>query len=218
MGLDHLNANGIPGRGITAAIAAGCLVAFIGFGFSAAFGIFLRPMSEELGWPRETFSLSLGLQALFWGFIQPFAGMIADRYGTGRVLAFGAVVSAFGFCLRGTFVDPAVFVATGVVVGVGTGACSFPVVIVALGKIVEERRRSFILGLGTAAGIGRHVRRCTGRDCPDRCRRMAECDSGGRGELPRDPASAVLHCSGLAPVGTSRQRWWIHAGHRNSLF
>ncbi|MCY3701896.1 MAG: MFS transporter [Rhodospirillales bacterium] len=146
-----MNANRIPGRGITAAIAAGCLVAFIGFGFSAAFGVFLRPMSEELGWPRETFSLSLGLQALFWGFIQPFAGMVADRHGTGRVLAFGAVVSALGFCLRGTIVDPAVFVATGVVVGVGTGACSFPVVIVALGKIVEERRRSFILGLGTAA-------------------------------------------------------------------
>jgi MFS family permease len=44
-----------------------------------------------------------------------------------------------------------VFVAAGVLVGIGTGACSFPVVIVALGKIVPADRRSFVMGLGTAS-------------------------------------------------------------------
>ena len=108
-------------------------------------------MSEELGWGREIFSLSMGIQALCWGFTQPFAGMVADRYGTARVLAFGAIVSALGFYLRGSVIDPTVFIASGVIVGIGTGACSFPVVIVALGKIVSTARRSFVLGLGTAA-------------------------------------------------------------------
>lgn len=135
----------------TVAIFAGCLVAFIGFGFPATFGVFLRPMSEELGWGREVFALSMGIQALCWGVTQPFAGMVADRFGTARVLAFGAVVSALGFFLRGAIIDPAVFVASGVIVGIGTGACSFPVVIVALGKVVDAQRRSFVLGLGTAA-------------------------------------------------------------------
>jgi len=136
---------------INAAIVAGCVVAFISFGFAATFGVFLRPMSEELGWGREVFSLSMAIQALAWGVTQPFAGMVADRYGTARVLAFGAIVSALGFFLRGAVIDPTVFVVSGVVVGIGTGACSFPVVIVALGKIVSAARRSFILGLGTAA-------------------------------------------------------------------
>ena len=136
---------------VTSAVVAGCLVAFVGFGFAATFGVFLRPMSEELGWGREVFSLSLAIQALCWGITQPLAGMIADRFGTARVLAFGAIVSALGFFLRGAVIDPAVFVASGVVVGIGTGACSFPVVIVALGKVVEPSRRSFVLGLGTAA-------------------------------------------------------------------
>jgi MFS family permease len=136
---------------VKAAIIAGCLVAFIGFGFAATFGVFLRPMSQDLGWGREVFSLSLAIQALSWGLTQPVAGMVADRFGTARVLAFGAVVSALGFFLRGTVIDPTVFVASGVIVGIGTGACSFPVVIVALGKIVTPERRSFILGLGTAA-------------------------------------------------------------------
>ena len=139
------------GAGVNAAIVAGCIVAFIGFGFSATFGVFLRPMSEELGGGREIFSLSMAIQALCWGFTQPFAGMVADRYGTARVLAFGAIVSALGFWLRGAVIDPTVFIASGVIVGIGTGACSFPVVIVALGKIVSAARRSFILGLGTAA-------------------------------------------------------------------
>ncbi|MCG6904387.1 MAG: MFS transporter [Rhodobacter sp.] len=133
------------------AIIAGCLVAFIGFGFAATFGIFLHPMTEELGWGREVFSLSMAIQALSWGATQPLAGMVADKYGTARVLAFGAIVAAAGFYLRGAVIDPGVFVASGLIVGIGTGACSFPVVIVALGKIVAANRRSFILGLGTAA-------------------------------------------------------------------
>lgn len=136
---------------VTAAIVAGCIVAFIGFGFSATFGVFLRPMSEDLGWGREVFSLSMAIQALCWGITQPLAGMVADRYGTARVLAFGAIVSALGFYLRGAVIDPSVFIASGVIVGIGTGACSFPVVIIALGKIVTAAQRSFVLGLGTAA-------------------------------------------------------------------
>lgn len=138
-------------RDITAAIVAGCIVAFVGFGFAATFGVFLRPMSEDLGWGREVFSLSMAIQALSWGVTQPLAGMVADRYGTARVLAFGAVAAALGFFLRGAVIDPTVFIASGVIVGVGTGACSFPVVIVALGKVVSPQRRSFVLGLGTAA-------------------------------------------------------------------
>lgn len=136
---------------IRGAIIAGSMVAFIGFGFAATFGVFMRPMSAELGWGREVFSLSMAIQALCWGVTQPLAGMVADRYGTARVLAFGAIVAALGFFLRGAIIDPWIFVLSGVVVGVGTGACSFPVVIVALGKVVSAERRSFVLGLGTAA-------------------------------------------------------------------
>ena len=109
-------------RDLLAAIIAGCMVAFIGFGFAASFGVFLRPMSVDLSWPREIFSLSIALQALFWGFAQPLAGMVADRYGSARVLALGAIFAASGFFLRGTIVDPTVFIASGVLVGIGTGA------------------------------------------------------------------------------------------------
>lgn len=136
---------------LNAAIFAGCVIAFLGFGFSATFGVFLQPMSADLGWGREVFSLSVAIQALAWGFTQPFAGMAADRFGTARVLAFGAICGALGFFLRGSVMNPEVFVFSGVIVGIGTGACSFPVVIAALSKVVTAKQRSFVMGLGTAA-------------------------------------------------------------------
>ena len=133
------------------AIIAGCVISFVSFGFSASFSVFLRPMSADLGWGREVFSLSLAIQALIWGITQPIAGAYADKHGSTRVLAFGAIFAAIGFALRGLFLDETLFILTGFIVGIGTGACSFPVVIVALGKVVEAKQRSFIMGLGTAA-------------------------------------------------------------------
>lgn len=82
----------VPKSTLNAAILAGCLIAFLSFGFAATFGVFLQPMSADLGWGREIFSLSVAVQLLAWGFTQPFAGMAADRYGTARVLAFGALM------------------------------------------------------------------------------------------------------------------------------
>ena len=133
------------------AIIAGCVISFVSFGFSASFSVFLRPMSADLGWGREIFSLSLAIQALMWGVTQPLAGAYADKHGSTQVLAFGAIFAALGFALRGLLFDETMFILTGFIVGIGTGACSFPVVIVALGKVVEAKQRSFILGLGTAA-------------------------------------------------------------------
>jgi predicted MFS family arabinose efflux permease len=136
---------------ITAAIYAGCIIAFISFGFAATFGVFMRPVSEALGWPRGIFSLSMAIQAISWGVTQPLAGMVADRFGSGKVLVFGALFAALGFAIRGFTVDPAVFIWSGVVVGIGTGAAAFQIVIIALGKVVAPAKRSFILGLGTAS-------------------------------------------------------------------
>lgn len=136
---------------VRAAIAAGCVVAFLSFGFAASFGVFLRPISADLGWGREVFSLSVAVQLLFWGITQPLAGAFADSRGAARVLGFGAIAASAGFFLRAVSPSPEIFVLGGAIVGIGTGAASFPVVIVALGKVVPPDRRSFIMGLGTAA-------------------------------------------------------------------
>src|SRR5262249_40554098 len=74
----------------------GCLVCVLAFGPRSALGFFLTPMSQANGWGRDVFAFSLALQNLLWGIGQPFAGAIADRYGTVRVLCGGALLYALG--------------------------------------------------------------------------------------------------------------------------
>ena len=77
---------------VTAMIVAGCLVAIVNFGVRSTFGFFTVPISEAHGWPREIFSFAMAMQNLVWGLATPVAGMLADRYGSARVLMAGAVI------------------------------------------------------------------------------------------------------------------------------
>ena len=64
-------------------LACGGLILMLALGMRQSFGLFLRPMSMDLGWGREAFSFAIALQNLVWGCAMPFAGAIADRYGCG---------------------------------------------------------------------------------------------------------------------------------------
>ena len=71
-------------------IGFGCLISLMSFGPRSSLGFFLTPMSVANHWGRDVFALALALQNLLWGIGQPLAGMIADRFGTGRVFCMGA--------------------------------------------------------------------------------------------------------------------------------
>ena len=72
------------------------LVLMLGMGIRHGFGFFLLPMTGDLRWTRETFSLALAVQNLVWGVTQPFAGMLADKYGSGRVVLGGVLLYVLG--------------------------------------------------------------------------------------------------------------------------
>lgn len=134
-------------------LVAGCLIAAITFGPRASSGFFLLPMSNEYGWGRDVFGLALALQNLLWGLGSPFAGAVADRFGTVRVLCAGALVYAAGIALMSFASTPALLhLSAGVLVGFGLSACSFNLVLAAFGKLLPERWRSIGFGAGTAAG------------------------------------------------------------------
>lgn len=134
-------------------IAAGCLIAMLTFGPRAASGFFLLPMSRDYGWGRDVFGLAIAIQNLLWGLGSPFAGAIADRFGTVRVLCGGAVVYAAGLALMAFADTPGLLhLSAGGLVGFGLSACSFNLVLAAFGKLLPERWRSIGFGAGTAAG------------------------------------------------------------------
>lgn len=69
----------------------------VAVGMRHSFGLFLDPVTRELqSIDREAFGLAVALQNLMWGLAQPFAGMIADRFGTFRVVFAGGALYALG--------------------------------------------------------------------------------------------------------------------------
>jgi hypothetical protein len=56
-----------------------CIIVGLAFGVRQSFGLFMRPMTLELGWGREALSLVFAIQALLNGFAAPFAGAISDK-------------------------------------------------------------------------------------------------------------------------------------------
>src|SRR5690606_18325569 len=109
-------------------------------------------MTDDLGWSRESFAMALAIQNLVWGITQPFAGGFADRFGTARTLALGAMVYAAGTILAAFSPMVEIFYLTGgVLMGIGIGTASFGVVLAAFGRAVPAGKRSFYFGIATAA-------------------------------------------------------------------
>src|SRR2546430_14940680 len=77
-------------------LLCGGLILMLALGTRQSFGLFLRPMSIDLGCGREVFSFAIALQNLVWGLGMPVAGAIADRYGAGRVLTLGGLAYGLG--------------------------------------------------------------------------------------------------------------------------
>lgn len=134
-------------------LLAGSLCALIAFGLRASLGLFLKPMSMDLGWGRETFAVALAIQNLMWGAFQPFATAAAEKWGTARIVALGGILYASGLYLMSVSVDPLAFQLTaGLMVGMAQSGCALAVVLGAVGRSMPENRRSWGLGIVTAAG------------------------------------------------------------------
>lgn len=134
-------------------LICGCAAAMLTFGPRSAFGFFLTPMSAAHGWGRDVFALAFAIQNLLWGIGQPFAGAIADRFGTVRVICTGIVLYAAGLALMTVSTTPVVLDLTaGVLIGFGLSGCSFNIVLAAFQKVLPQEWRGLALGLGTAAG------------------------------------------------------------------
>jgi len=134
-------------------LAATSLALSIGFGIRHGFGLFLQPMSADLGWGRETFALAMAVQNLMWGVTQPFAGMLADKYGTAKVVVAGALLYALGLFTMAHSTTPLTLVLTaGVLIGTSLSGLTFSIFAGILGRTFPPEKRSMALGISAAAG------------------------------------------------------------------
>jgi MFS family permease len=134
-------------------LIGGCLVAMLTYGPRSAMGFFQLPILETHSWDRTTFALAMAIQNLMWGVGQPFFGVIADKFGTWRVLAFSGVSYATGLYLMSIADTPTkLYIGGGILVGLGIASGSFTIIMAAFARNVAPEKQTLVFGLGTAAG------------------------------------------------------------------
>ncbi|MFN3251661.1 MFS transporter [Roseibium album] len=135
-------------------LLAGSLIALVALGMRHSFGLFLDPIAGSLpDVDREAFGFAIALQNLMWGVAQPFAGMIADRFGSARVIFVGGMLYAGGLvCASAASTSLGLVLGFGVLVGVGLSATSYAVVLGAVGRRFPPGRRTSALGIASLGG------------------------------------------------------------------
>ncbi|WP_240796825.1 MFS transporter [Terasakiella sp. SH-1] len=134
-------------------IICGALILAIGMGMRQNHGLFIEPMRMDLGWQLGVFAMALAVQNLMWGVAQPFAGALADKYGSRPVLLGGVFVYVLGLLGMAFPQGPMMLhMSAGVLVGLGVAAMGLPVVLGAVARMVSEEKRSTALGIASMGG------------------------------------------------------------------
>ena len=131
----------------------GSLMVTLSMGIRHGFGLFNMPITSANGWGRETFALAIALQNLIWGFAQPVAGALADRYGPFKIMILGGFLYAVGLIGIALTNDPLLFhLAGGLSIGIGLAATTYSVVYGIIGRNVSPQKRVWAMGVTAAAG------------------------------------------------------------------
>ena len=134
-------------------LACGAAVVTLSMGIRHGFGLWLQPITQEMGWTRQSFALALAIQNLSWGVIGVFAGMVADRFGAFRVLIGGAVLYALGLAGMALSPNETLFALTaGVLIGAAQAGTTYAVIYGVIGRQVPAHKRSWAMGVAAAAG------------------------------------------------------------------
>ena len=131
---------------------AGATLVSATLGIRQVFGLFLQPISMELGAGFQLFSLAIAIQNLVWGLSSPVFGAAADRYGPWRVAAMGALLYGGGLFLMASFVtDAGIFIGQ-ILIGLGLGSAGISIAIGAVARAAPPEKRSLAMGLITSFG------------------------------------------------------------------
>ncbi|SFR39159.1 Predicted arabinose efflux permease, MFS family [Marinobacter gudaonensis] len=133
-------------------LVAGCVIILVSFAVRASFGLFQLPIAQEFAWPRESFSLAIAIQNLFWGIGQPIFGALAERFGDRKAILGGGAFYAVGLVLSAYAITPGQHQLLEMLVGFGIAGTGFGVILAVVGRATPERHRSMALGIATAAG------------------------------------------------------------------
>jgi MFS family permease len=134
------------------------VVLLLSMGMRQSFGLFQTPIAESFGIGFTAFSISLALQNLMWGISQPITGALADRYGSGRVIAIAAIAQVLGLLMLAN-ADSIweLHVSTGIIIGIAGSGTTWAVLLSVVARNVPENRRSMYFGICGSMGTGGQI-------------------------------------------------------------
>ena len=131
-------------------VAASCLVAAM-FGSRNSLSLTIEGIdqSQTLNYLQISFAFALG--QLVVGAISPFAGMIADKYGSGKTLTVGILLGLLGIILIPYSTTAfTLSISLGVISSIGLGVAGLPVVLASVNRLIPQNKVGMAFGLVNA--------------------------------------------------------------------
>jgi MFS family permease len=134
------------------------LVLLFSMGTRQSFGLFQTPISEAFGVGIAAFSLSLAVQNLMWGISQPIVGALADKFGSGRVIAIAGFFQSLGLVWL-AYADQVweLHASAGILIGITGAGTTWAVLMSVIARNVPASRRSMFFGIASGIGTGGQI-------------------------------------------------------------
>lgn len=134
-------------------VAAAAVILAYNMGIRLTTSLLIPDINQDLGISQTDLAFGFAMQNLLWGAVSPVAGLMAERFGTVRVLLAGLILYGSGLIVSAlSDSNTGFFIGNAVLLGVGVGASTFPIVLAAVGKRFPEQKRTLALGVASAGG------------------------------------------------------------------
>jgi predicted MFS family arabinose efflux permease len=125
----------------------------LAMGLRQSLGIFMPPLTKDVGITVSQFTLAIAVQNLTWGFLQPLAGAWAVRVGFRPLMVGGAMLYVCGLVLLATSHGMAgVTLGAGIAIGASMACTGSALSLAVSARSVPAAMRSTVLGMVSAAG------------------------------------------------------------------
>ena len=129
------------------------LMLTLSMGLRQSLGIFMQPLTHDVGISVSDFTLAIAVQNLAWGFLQPFAGALTVRYGFRSIMVIGALCYIAGLSLMASahgFLS--VMLGAGVLIGMSLACTAAAIAMSVAARAVPATVRSTVMGMVSGAG------------------------------------------------------------------
>ena len=141
-------------------LVIGCFVVSVSMGIRQTYGLFFQFFESDLNITSTYFGLAIGTQAIVWGIFATIFGMIADKYGSNKVVLLALITYAVGIYSLGNFNSHGFLfqINLGLLVGIGLGGAAAPIIVPTVAKHFPNHNRAKAAGLVTAfASVGMFI-------------------------------------------------------------